>query len=447
MSYIRKIFHDFKHRVSKPLLIGGVSFLTAILVISSSFFIGYEIGRFHPKTVVVENITNLEKGEKIETDFGIFWESWDMIKNEYLKGDKTVDKDMVYGAITGLVNSLGDPNTIFFPPEDSKKFEEDVNGSFGGIGAEIGVKNNILVVIAPMKGTPAERADLRAGDKILAVDDKSTAGLDVNSAVKKIRGEVGTEVKLHILRESWDNPKEIKIIRETIEIPTLEIGSISKETDGIVKEETKNIIERDGKKLIQIKLFSFNQNAPVAFYKAALMTIFNGGDGIILDLRNNPGGYLEVATNLAGWFLEKGTVVVKEKFRSGPEAVFKAEGNGALKDMPLVILVNKGSASASEILAGALRAQRGIKLIGTNTYGKGTVQEMKPLSDNSKIKLTIANWELPDGSIITEDGIKPDIKVEITEKDIEAKQDTQLEKAIEVLLDEIKKPNSVVQVQ
>ena len=439
MNLIKNICGICEKVNKKIAIIGGSAFLIAIIIGVSAFFVGYEFGRLYPKTVVIENITNLEKGEITETSFGIFWEAWDLLKNNHLKGGEATDKDMIYGAITGLVNSLGDPNTIFFPPEDSKKFEEDVNGSFGGIGAEIGIKNNQLVVIAPLKGTPAEKADLKPGDKILAVDDKSMEGVDVNSAVKKIRGEAGTEIKLLILRDKWDKPKEIKIIRAVIEVPTLEWGYIEKETTGIVKEETKDIIERDGKKMAHIKLFSFNQNAPVEFYKAVLKTIFNDVDGIILDLRNNPGGYLEVANNIAGWFLEKGTVVVKERSRNKSEIIFQSDGNGVLKNMPLVILVNKGSASASEILAGALRAQLGTKLIGTNTFGKGTVQEMKPLSDNSKIKLTIANWVLPDGTIIDENGIKPDIEVEITEKDAEEKHDTQLEKAIEVLSGIIKK--------
>ena len=169
------------------------------------------------------------------------------------------------------------------------------------------------------------------------------------------------------------------------------------------------------------------------------MILYGNIDGIILDLRNNPGGFLEIATNLAGWFLDKGDIVVSEKFRSGEETVFRANGNAALKEISTVILVNKGSASASEILAGALRAKLGIKLIGTNTFGKGTVQELRALSDNSKVKLTIANWVLPDGSVIDEDGLKPDVEVEITEEDIELKRDSQLEKAIEVLIEEIEK--------
>ena len=210
-------------------------------------------------------------------------------------------KILFYGAIDGLVNSLSDPNTVFFHPK-ILKFEEDVNGSFGGIGAEIGTKNNQLVVIALLEGTPAEKAGLKAGDKILAIDGKSAEKLDVNEAVKKIRGEVGKEVILLILRETWTAPKEIKITRAVIEIPTLKWNYIAKDSKGIAGEESKAIIEKSGKKIAHLQLYSFNQNAPVVFYKAALMILFGNIDGIILDLRNNPGGYLEIANNLADGF-------------------------------------------------------------------------------------------------------------------------------------------------
>lgn len=396
-------------------------FIAVTLVGTGIFYSGYQIGRAHPRVVEVANIENIASEKEELVNFGTFWEAWDVLRNEYLKGEEPKNQEMVYGAIKGLVDSMGDPHTIFLPPEDSKKFEEDVVGNFGGIGAEIGVKDDQLVVIAPLKGNPAEAVGLKAGDKIFGIDGKPTDNLDVNEAVKKIRGEIGTAVVLTIFREGWDKTEDFKIVRANIVIPTL---------------ETK-IIDFGGKKMAHISLYAFNQNAPLGFYKEVLFASFNGAEGIILDLRNNPGGFLEVAINLAGWFVEKGEVVVSEKFRNGEGDIFRADGNQALKDAPVVILVNKGSASASEILAGALRAIRGTKLIGTNTFGKGTVQELRSLSDNSKIKLTIANWVLPDGKIISEEGLEPDFKVEITPEDSEKKFDSQLEKAKEVLLQEI----------
>jgi carboxyl-terminal processing protease len=431
-------------KFSKPLIkriaLIGAPIIGAAIIAAGSFYFGYQRGIEQPKTIIIENVTNLDDGRKIETNFGVFWEAWDLIKKEYIKGAETVDKNLIYGAIQGLVNSLEDPNTIFLPPDDSKKFEEDVTGSFGGIGAEIGIKKNQLMVIAPLKNTPAEKAGLKAGDKILAINNENTQGIDVNQAVKKIRGDIGTEVTLTILREGWEKPEDFKIIRANIEIPTLEWNLIVKE-DGqkIVSEKDENwLLKKDGKEIAHIKLFSFNQNAPIAFYKAALRMLVGKTDGLILDLRNNPGGFLEVAVNLAGWFLNKGDIIVTEKFKNENEIIFRANGNEALIDLPTVVLINEGSASASEILAGALRANRGVKLIGMKTFGKGTVQELQSLSDGSKIKLTIANWILSDGTIIEEQGLKPDFEVELKEEDLENKKDPQLEKAIEVILEALK---------
>lgn len=432
--------------ISKPQvkkIILGLFLLIAVAAISGgAFYLGYQRGTEYPKTIVIENLTNIDDGQKIETNFGIFWEAWDLIKKEYINGPETADKNLVYGAISGLVNSLGDPNTVFLPPEDSKKFEEDVTGNFGGIGAEIGVKKDQLMIIAPLKNTPAEKAGLKAGDKILAIDGESTRGIDVNEAVKKIRGEIGKEVTLAILRDEWEKPQDFKIVRDNIEVPTLEWNLIIESGEEGESQETGkglSIIQKEGKEMAHIKLFSFNQNAPIAFYKAALRVLLGRADGMILDLRNNPGGFLEVAVNLAGWFLEKGDVVVVEKFKDGNEIVFRASGNEALVNLPVVVLVNEGSASASEILAGSLRANRGTKLVGNQTFGKGTVQELQSLSDGSKIKLTIANWVLSDGTIIEEHGLKPDIEVELKEEDIKNEKDPQLEKALEALMEEIEK--------
>ena len=242
---------------------------------------------------------------------------------------------------------------------------EDISGEFGGIGAEIDIRDEQLMIVAPLKSTPAERAGLKGGDKILAINGTPTAGLtDVNEAVKKIRGPVGEEVILTILRNGWVKPREITVVREVIQIPTLDLEV------------------RDGK-IAHIKLYSFNEKAVYAFHNAIIEAALKGADGIVLDLRNNPGGFLEVAVNLAGWFVDKGSVVTTEEFRSGEKRDFRANGNSALKSVPTVILVNRGSASASEILAGALRDHLGIKLIGEKTFGKGTVQELQDLRDGS----------------------------------------------------------------
>jgi len=394
--------------------------MIAALLSGGFYYFGYKTGVQQSKTIIIEEARNIETPEKIGVDFSVFWQAWEKLKEEHVRGAEAKNQDLVYGAISGMVDSLKDPNTNFFPPEDSKKFEEDVNGSFGGIGAEIGIRDDQLVIVAPLKGSPAERAGLKSGDKILKVDDKVTAGMKVNDAVKIIRGEIGAKVVLMISRKDWENPKDISIVRETIIIPTV---------DWEMKEGN----------LAHIKLYNFSENAPLAFYKAGLEALLNGAQGVILDLRNDPGGFLEVAVHLAGWFLEKGSTVVAEEFRSGNNRTFAAQGNEALKDLPVVVIINQGSASASEILAGALRDNRGVKLIGEKSFGKGTVQELFRLKDDSSIKITVARWLLPNGQVIDENGLQPDYEVKLTEEDAKAGKDPQLEKAIEVLKAELSK--------
>ena len=400
-----------KSKIRFKFLVSGL--LILFLFAGSSFYLGYYKGVREPKELTV-NLTNIDSDIN-PTNFGIFWEVWDKLKNEHIDGAKAQDQNLVYGAISGLVGALDDPNTIFFPPADSKKFVEDVRGSFGGIGAEIGIKDSQLVVIAPLKNSPAEKSGLKTKDQILEIDGEPTGGLaDVGEAVKKIRGEVGTSVALTIAREQWEQPKKISIVREVIQIPTV---------DWELKENN----------IAYIRLYSFNERAAFAFHNAIIEASLKGADGVILDLRNNPGGFLEVAVELAGWFLDKGKLVVAEEFRSGERRDFYANGNAALRDIPTVILVNGGSASASEILAGALRDHLGTKLIGEKTFGKGTVQELQDLSDGSSLKVTIAHWLLPKGAVIEKNGLEPDVEVKPSEDDLKNEKDPQLDKAIEIL--------------
>ena len=409
----------FSSRITKT----GVFVVLAIAVLSGAFYYGYQSGYQkgveNPKTVIVRGVTDLEKGKEEGIDFSVFWETWQMIKDKYVKADELDSQDLVYGAVRGLVGSLEDQNSVFMAPSDAKKFNEDIAGEFSGIGAEIGIRNDQLVIIAPLKGTPAEKAGLKPMDKILKIGDKSTDGLIVDEAVKLIRGLKGTTVILTVLRQNWDKPKEIPIIRDTIQIPTL---------DWEIK---------DGN-IAYFHLYNFYEQAPLLFYQAVVKTSLSAPKGIILDLRNNPGGYLEASVNLAGWFLEKGKIVVSEKFRSGEKEEFKSYGSGFLKDLPIVVLVNEGSASASEILAGALRDNRGVKLIGKKSFGKGTVQELQTLKDGSMVKITVAYWLLPKGHQIEKNGLIPDYEVDLTEEDIKANKDPQLEKAMEILKNEIK---------
>jgi len=381
------------------------SFLFVLIAFFGIFGLGFFIG----KEQVICKFCPPE-----ELDFSLFWETWHKLQEKYVDSTKFDTQKMIYGAISGMVNSLEDPYTIFLNPEDTKMFLEDVSGRFEGVGMEVGIKKGQLQVIAPLEGTPAEKAGLRPGDKILKINDTFTIELTVEKAVSLIRGPKGTEVILLILREGWNETKEFKIRRALIEVPSLKWE---------LREE-----------IAYIRLYQFSEKANSDFRKTAVEILNSPAKKIILDLRNNPGGYLEIAQDIAGWFLEKGQVVVIEDFNKKREQIaYKTEGNSKLMHYPIVILINEGSASASEILASALRDNRGIKLIGETSYGKGSVQELESLSNQSTLKVTVADWLTPKGAKITNVGLEPDIKTELTEEDYEQERDPQLEKAIEVI--------------
>lgn len=347
-------------------------------------------------------------------DFSLFWEAWHALEENFVEPEKIDYQKMIYGAISGMTESLGDNYTVFMTPEDLKIFEEDVAGEFQGVGMEIGIREDQLTVIAPLEGTPAEKAGLRTGDKIIKIDDEETRELPLDIAVKYIRGPKGTEVTLTILREGWSEPKEFIIIRDVIEVPSLKWELL------------------DGN-IAYIKLYQFTQVARSDFNRAALEILNSPAEKIILDLRNNGGGFLQVAQDIAGWFLEKGEVVTIEDAGSKEEPeLYKTEGPSRLLPYPTVVLINEGSASASEILAGALRDNRGIKLIGETSFGKGSIQELEELSKGG-LKITIARWLTPKGELIADRGLEPDIEVEMTDEDYEQERDPQLDRAIEVI--------------
>lgn len=387
--------------------------LVLVLIITGSFYGGFRFGQSKKVDAQDQN-----KVETLDADFSLFWDAVKIVKDKHLDSQDYKDRDYLYGAIQGAIGALNDPYSSFFKPSDAKKFEQDIQGSFGGIGAEIGIRNNQLVIIAPLKGNPAEAVGLKPSDRILKIDDTLTNDLSVDAAVKIIRGEPDTIVKLLIFREGWDEAKEFEITRKIIVIPTLDW-------------------EMKTGQIAYFQLHNFNANAPGIFYNSAFDALVKGTNGMVLDLRNNPGGFLDVAVNLAGWFLDRGDIVVQQRYRSGEIKNLRANGNVALKNLPLVILVNNGSASASEILAGALRDIKGVKLVGEKTFGKGTVQEIENLKDGSTVKISIAEWLTPKGNKIDKKGLTPDFEVKLTDEDTKAKRDPQLDKAIEVLKSEI----------
>ena len=395
-------------------------FVLAVFIFFAGFFCAqnFKATENLKEEPVKENL-NLSKEA---FDLSLFWEAVDILKKDFYKKENLKPKEMLYGAIKGMVKSLDDPYTEFFKPDEAQKFLEDIEGEFGGIGAEIGKEKGKLKIIAPLKGSPAEKAGLKPGDLILAINGSSTLDLSLSEAVKKIRGKIGTKVVLTILREGWEKPKDFEIVRALIKVPTLDL----------------KFEKVEGKKIAILSLYTFNPNLSQAFYKKAFEIIFENPEGVILDLRNNTGGYLDVAIEIASWFLEKGKVIVKEVFPDGNENVFRSKREGVFSDFPLVILVNQGTASAAEILAGALKDHQKAILVGEKTFGKGSVQQVRTLSDGSFLKVTVALWELPSGKIIEGKGLLPDFEVKNEEE-----KDLQLEKAKEVLLNEIEKREKI----
>lgn len=368
----------------------------------------------NPNLISVEGLINQDLGKATDLDFSLFWDTWNRINEKYVDRDKISEKDLLYGAISGMVSALKDPYTVFFPPDQAKRFQEEIQGEFGGVGIEIGLRDQTLTVIAPIDGTPAAKAGLLAGDKILKIDDLQTNDLTIEKAVSLIRGKKGTKVTLTILRNGNDKPQDYTLIRDTIKVPVI----------------TKKIIEEN---IGYIQLHTFNQKAGSEFKNAVNNLQNKGMKKLILDLRNNPGGLLDLAIELSSYFLEPNKTVVIEDFGNNKKNELRSETNGLLKDIPLVILINKGSASASEILAGALHDQKGTILIGEKSFGKGSVQQVDDLKGGASLKVTVAKWLTPKGRSISEQGIEPDIKIELSDEDQTEKKDPQLDKAIEII--------------
>ncbi len=393
----------------------------ALLVIvgaAGTFTGGFVIGRVHP----VYGASSLDApaftmksgvpSDIKDVDFNMFWNVWDLVKKDYV--DQPVsDKDLYYGALRGLVSGVKDPYTTFFDPTDAQSFNDQLDGSFFGIGAEIGLDaNGIITVIDALPGTPADKAGMKAGDLIASIDGVTTDGMTVDEAVSKIRGEKGVPVKLVILPKGSKTPQTLDITRDEIS----------------VKSVTWKMRD-DGLAVISITIF--NQDTASLFADAVKDIKDKKAKGIILDLRNNPGGLLDAATNLAGYWMDGKTAVMEQA--DGQRDELKATGDNSLVGMPTVVLVNGGSASASEILSGALQDYKMGTLVGEKTFGKGSVQQYRDLPDGSAVKITVAHWLTPLGRSINKLGITPDDVVPYTVDDFHAKRDPQLQKAVDLL--------------
>lgn len=408
-----------------------------VILILIAGLVGYYIGvnkvnfewdKYKPKISVSGKTP---PNEVTNADFAQFWTVWQKLEEDYYDKTKLDPQKMINGAITGMVNSLGDPFTVYLPPVQNENFKSGLAGQFQGIGAELGQKDNQVIVIAPINGSPAAKAGIKAGDIILAVDGKSIANWTINQAVEKIRGPKGTSVTLTVGAKDKE-PRDVKITRDVITVKSV-IAEIKKAKDLNGVQLDKSI---ENEQVIYAALSQFGDNTNEEWLAAInqvsiAMNNNKNVKGVILDLRNNPGGYLTDAVFIASEFLDEGLVVVKEE-GEGRNSELKVNRKGLLTDKPVIVLVNKGSASASEIVTGALRDHGRARVVGDTSFGKGTIQQAEDLGGGAGIHVTIAKWLTPNGTWVHEKGIEPDVKVALDPKQPE--RDLQLEKAVQELL-------------
>lgn len=406
--------------------------LATVLIAVLTFVLGWQVGQkqvdvkwqtYRP-TITVENKV---PPQNINVDFKLFWDTWDLVSRQYLDKKAVDPNKMFYGAIQGMVAAIGDPYTVFLPPEQQKSSKDDLNGTFEGVGIQLGFnKDNRLVVVAPLSGTPADKAGVKPEDIIVKINDQDTTNMTLPEAVKLIRGTKGTEVKLTIFREGDKDTKEVSLVRDTIVVKSVEVSfKEGKSGDGVAV----------------VKLSRFGDRTQAEWEEAVSEVLSKGAKGLVLDLRNNPGGYLEGAVYIASEFLDGGVVVMQENSK-GERSSYNVNREGKILKLPMVVLTNKGSASASEIVSGALQDRKRAKVVGEKSFGKGTIQEAEDLQNGTGIHITVAKWLTPNGRWTNEtNGFEPDIevKIETGENDQSSSvnqddtKDVQLDKALELL--------------
>lgn len=389
--------------------------IVLLVVVFGVFRLGYNAGSagytFSPKEFKIVN----KAGQPVEVDYGLLWETLDVVNKKYINKDEIDQRKVLYGAIRGAVAASADDYTEFFDPESFAQFKNDLEGTFSGIGAEISKKDGNIVVVAPLDDSPAQKAGLLPQDVIVKIDDQELVDWNTTQAASAIRGKEGTSVKLTIYREGRTETFDVTIVRAKIEVKS-------------VKVEYKNV---NGKEIAVMKISRFGDDTKKLFDAAVTEIKNRGTSGLVLDLRNNPGGYLSTSVELASDWLQQGQLVVKEYHSEKDVTDYTSTGLDRLGNLKTVILLNGGSASASEILAGALKDHNKAVLVGEKSFGKGSVQELIPLSNGTAVKVTIAKWITPSGMHLDKDGLAPDFEVKLTEEDIAAKRDPQLDKALE----------------
>lgn len=390
--------------------------VSLVILCTSSFGLGALAAQKKIVKLPVKTTTAaVSSATATNTDTELFFKVWNTLQEKSVHFDEATDEDRMYGAVKGLTSSLGDPYTVFMTPKESKDFNESISGSFDGIGAEIGKKDDVLTIIAPLKNSPAERAGLKTGDKILKIDGVNATDMSIDEAIGKIRGKAGTVVKFDIYRAGDLDLQVVSVTRETIVIPTIDSEVIND--------------------VFVIHIYNFGEKVDSDFAKAITAYKNSGSKYMIIDLRGNPGGYLESAVDIGSYFIPKGKTIVTEDFvKKNKKDVHTSYGYNEITPTPkLVILIDAGSASASEILAGALHDNKIAKLVGVKSFGKGSVQELIPMKGNTSLKVTIARWLTPNGTAIDKEGIKPDVEVKRVYDAKNPKIDNQMDRAIEIV--------------
>ncbi|PIZ71224.1 hypothetical protein COY07_05260 [Candidatus Peregrinibacteria bacterium CG_4_10_14_0_2_um_filter_43_11] len=394
-------------------------YIGMVILVVFIFLFGWHAGVNHMQQSKInppKNSSTNMSGELEQMNMQLFWDIWSMLFAKYVDPHVLDSQNMIYGAIHGMVSSLNDPYTTFMTPKENKEFQNNLEGNLEGIGAELTLKDGMLTIVSPLKGSPAKKAGLMPEDVIYKINDEMTTDLTLEQAVMKIRGTKGTPVTLSILRKGHKDPIEIKIIRNVINISSVEWKMI------------------DDFALIEINQFGNQLNQE--FNKAINDVLSKRPKGMILDLRFNGGGFLDGAVDITSEFLEKGLVVsIKRRNPQENEDIY-VNGKARLANVPLVVLINKGSASASEIVAGAIQDHKRGRIIGETSFGKGTVQEVINLIGGSSLRVTVAKWYTPNNVNISETGITPDEMVERTTEDYEKDNDPQLDASINYLKNE-----------
>lgn len=398
-------------KLRRQLLLPGL----AILLLLGSFGVGFLLGVRQQGFGALSGLAEGGKGKG--ATFQRVEDVWNVLRKEHIDAPPS-QTDAVYGAIRGLVESFHDPYTVFFPPKEAESFKEEIDGIFQGIGAEIGIKNNQLVIIAPLPESPAEKAGMIAGDRIVTIDGTSTVQMSLDKAVQMIRGQKGTTVVLGVQKGDAAAPTDVRIVREEITVKSVRLSNPEK---GIA----------------HIKLSYFGPQTKQEFLAAVNDVLLQQRRGIILDLRSNPGGFLDGAVDISSQFVDKDAVIVTEKFKDGTQTSYSSKISPRIKGIPIVVLVDQGTASAAEIVAGALQDYRLATVVGKKTFGKGSVQQVEDFSDGASLKVTVAKWLTPKGRSIQDEGIVPDVEVDLTEEDYNANRDPQLAKALEILKQKI----------